>query len=144
MRKKAHAKLSSCLGLTIERFCLQENVLVFLHGFLGSSEDWIPIMKSISGSARCISIDLPGHGESMFQKSDSGEAAQDPTLSIEIVAHVLSALLLQISSERITLVGYSMGARIALYMALKFPDMVHLNTIFLFSIDVTVQAIVFH
>lgn len=80
----------------------------------------------------------------MFQKSDSGEAAQDPTLSIEIVAHALSALLLQISSERITLVGYSMGARIALYMALKFPDMVHLNTIFLFSIDVTVQAIVFH
>ncbi|XP_065879910.1 protein PHYLLO, chloroplastic isoform X2 [Euphorbia lathyris] len=43
------------------------NVLIFLHGFLGTGEDWISIMKTISGSARCISIDLPGHGGSKMQ-----------------------------------------------------------------------------
>nr|GMD80396.1 protein PHYLLO, chloroplastic isoform X1 [Ipomoea batatas] len=43
------------------------NVIVFLHGFLGTGEDWIPIMKAMSGSARCISIDLPGHGRSKLQ-----------------------------------------------------------------------------
>ncbi|XP_028062359.1 protein PHYLLO, chloroplastic-like [Camellia sinensis] len=36
----------------------KNNVLVFLHGFLGTVEDWIPIMKAISGSARCIAVDL--------------------------------------------------------------------------------------
>lgn len=100
-------------------------MVVFLHGFLGSSEDWIPIMKAVSGSARCISIDLPGHGESRV-KSSNGEA-QGPRLSIENVAKILSKTLDQISSEKVTLVGYSMGARIALYMALKFAEKVQDN-----------------
>lgn len=101
---------------------IQDNLVVFLHGFLGSSEDWIPIMKGVSGSARCISVDLPGLGESRVKSSD-GEAWQ-PQLSIEVVANILSKTLQQVSSEKVTLVGYSMGARIALYMALKFSDKV--------------------
>lgn len=32
---------------------VDNNVVMFLHGFLGTSEDWIPIMKAISGCARC-------------------------------------------------------------------------------------------
>ncbi|PKI64425.1 hypothetical protein CRG98_015150 [Punica granatum] len=99
-----------------------DNVVVFLHGFLGRSEDWIPIMKGVSGSARCISIDLPGHGESRV-KSSNGEA-RDLQLSIEVVANILSKTLEQVSQEKVTIVGYSMGARIALYMALKFSDKV--------------------
>ncbi|XP_048134973.1 protein PHYLLO, chloroplastic isoform X3 [Rhodamnia argentea] len=100
----------------------QDNVLVFLHGFLGTCEEWIPIMKAISGSARCISIDLPGHGNSVGQSCATEEAAEKPRLSIEIVADVLCNLLQQITSKKIILIGYSMGARISLYMTLKFTD----------------------
>ncbi|KAK4779911.1 hypothetical protein SAY87_016017 [Trapa incisa] len=104
-----------------------DNVVVFLHGFLGSSEDWMAIMKGISGSARCISIDLPGHGESRV-KSSNGKA-WGQRLSIEVVASIVLKTMEQISSEKVTLVGYSMGARITLFMALKYADKVKGATI---------------
>lgn len=103
---------------------IQDNILLFLHGFLGTGEEWIPIMKAVSGSARCISIDLPGHGGSKMQ-NHVAKATQEITLSIDVVADVLYKLIEQITPGKVTLVGYSMGARIALYMALRFSDKVH-------------------
>ena len=100
-------------------------MIVFLHGFLGTNEEWVPIMNAISGSARCVSVDLPGHGVTKMKNRDDDKAAQQPTLSIEIVANLLFKLIEHITPGKVTLVGYSMGARIALYMALKFSDKVH-------------------
>ncbi|KAL7171373.1 hypothetical protein ACSBR2_036094 [Camellia fascicularis] len=97
----------------------ENNVLVFLHGFLGTGEDWIPIMKAISGSARCIAVDLPGHGRSKMQNYGIREASQERSLSIEVVADILQKLIQNSTPGKVTLVGYSMGARIALYMALR-------------------------
>lgn len=101
------------------------NVLLFLHGFLGSSEDWLPIMKGLSRSAKCISVDLPGHGKSKIHSRDGVKAAEDVSLSIEVVAAVLSQLIDKIAPGKVTLVGYSMGARIALYMALRFSGKIN-------------------
>ncbi|CAN1297759.1 Protein PHYLLO, chloroplastic, partial [Linum perenne] len=95
-----------------------DNVVIFLHGFLGTGEDWIPIMKAISGSARCISVDLPGHGETKVQN-------QDQTWSIERVSDVLYKLIEDLTPGSVTLVGYSMGARIALHMALRHDDKIN-------------------
>lgn len=39
--------------------------LLFLHGFMGGAEDWEPIMLSMAHAARCIAVDLPGHGGSL-------------------------------------------------------------------------------
>ncbi|KAH9772162.1 protein PHYLLO [Citrus sinensis] len=104
-----------------QRIDIQDNILLFLHGFLGTGEEWIPIMKAVSGSARCISIDLPGHGGSKMQ-NHVAKATQEITLSIDVIADVLYKLIEQITPGKVTLVGYSMGARIALYMALRFSD----------------------
>ncbi|XP_015952579.1 protein PHYLLO, chloroplastic isoform X1 [Arachis duranensis] len=97
-----------------------DNVLVFLHGFLGAGEDWSPIMKSFSGSARCISVDLPGHGKSIIHGVN--DACEEPLLSMEIIANIFHQLLHHITPGKVTLVGYSMGARIALYLALRFSS----------------------
>ncbi|VVA98761.1 unnamed protein product [Arabis nemorensis] len=97
------------------------NVVLFLHGFLGTGEEWIPIMKGISGSARCISVDIPGHGSSRVQ-SHASETQQVPTFSMEMIAKTLYKLIEQITPGKVTVVGYSMGARIALYMALRFSN----------------------
>ncbi|KAH9707752.1 protein PHYLLO [Citrus sinensis] len=120
-----------------QRIDIQDNILLFLHGFLGTGEEWIPIMKAVSGSARCISIDLPGHGGSKMQnhvakatqeittkatQEITTKATQEITLSIDVIADVLYKLIEQITPGKVTLVGYSMGARIALYMALRFSD----------------------
>ncbi|OAY31236.2 hypothetical protein MANES_14G092500v8 [Manihot esculenta] len=101
-----------------------DNVVIFLHGFLGTGEDWISIMKAISGSARCISIDLPGHGGSKIQNCGCEEAKEEATLSVEMVAHILYKLIPDITPKKVAIVGYSMGARIALRMALRHSDKV--------------------
>lgn len=104
---------------------MQKNVLVFLHGFLGTGEDWMPIMKALSGSARCISVDLPGHGESRIRNHGIWETKREPSLSIEVVADIVNKLIDNITPGKVTLVGYSMGARTALYMALRCSTKVH-------------------
>ncbi|KAJ7943266.1 protein PHYLLO, chloroplastic [Quillaja saponaria] len=99
-----------------------DNILVFLHGFLGTGEDWISIMKALSGSARCIAVDLPGHGGSTIQSHGLKDGRQAPCLSLEIIADALLKLINHITPGKVIFVGYSMGARIALYMALNFSD----------------------
>eukprot|EP00257_Ricinus_communis_P024903 XP_025012317.1 protein PHYLLO, chloroplastic isoform X2 [Ricinus communis] len=99
-----------------------DNVVLFLHGFLGTGEDWVPIMKAISGSARCISIDLPGHGGSKISNCGAKESNKESALSVELVADLLYKLIQHLTPGKISLVGYSMGARIALHMALKHED----------------------
>ncbi|WP_371826140.1 alpha/beta fold hydrolase [Photobacterium sp. GJ3] len=45
-------------------------VLVFLHGLLGSGEDWRTCARSLS-DFRSIALDLPGHGRSVAVDCDS-------------------------------------------------------------------------
>ncbi|WJX87640.1 hypothetical protein P8452_69808 [Trifolium repens] len=115
-----HNNLSCSFEVCETGLKTNDNILLFLHGFLGSGEDWITIMKTFSESARCISIDLPGHGKSTLHgvKSATGE----PCFSLELVADILHKIIHHVAPAKVTLVGYSMGARIALYMALRFSS----------------------
>ncbi|XP_057995658.1 protein PHYLLO, chloroplastic [Hevea brasiliensis] len=99
-----------------------DNVVLFLHGFLETGEDWMSIMKAISGSARCISIDLPGQGGSKMQNC---EAKQEATLSVEIVAHKFYKVIQGITPRKIVVVGYSMGAMIVSWTALRHVDKIN-------------------
>lgn len=115
----------SCSFQVLEVGKVEENtVFVFLHGFLGCGEDWIPIMKALSTTARCISIDLPGHGRSIIDGHVQTETRQGRHVSIEAVASILSKLISEITHRRVILIGYSMGARIALYSALRCGNQV--------------------
>ncbi|XP_050226145.1 protein PHYLLO, chloroplastic isoform X2 [Mercurialis annua] len=99
-----------------------DNIVLFLHGFLGTGEDWIPIMKALSISARCIAVDLPGHGGSKIQRIGGKQSEQQAALSIEIVTDLLNKLIQHLSPGKVSIVGYSMGARIALHMAMRHGD----------------------
>lgn len=101
-----------------------EEVLVFLHGFLGTARDYIPIMKAMSRSTRCIAIDLPGHGGSRLLSQSCNGDSQRLRLSVELISNLLCKLVDKINLRNIILVGYSMGARIALYMALNLSNKV--------------------
>ncbi|MCO5559536.1 hypothetical protein L7F22_013137 [Adiantum nelumboides] len=100
-------------------------VLVFFHGFLGTSRDWVPIMQALSVSNRCISLDLPGHGKTSIREPKlsnlttlDGLRKVNP-FSMGSIAEALNVLLAELCPKKVTLVGYSMGARLALYMALR-------------------------
>ena len=50
------------------------STFVFLHGFLGAAEDWLPVMESLAAAGhRCLAIDLPAHGAT--QLSGPGTAS---------------------------------------------------------------------
>ncbi|KAG6426170.1 hypothetical protein SASPL_110388 [Salvia splendens] len=76
------------------------SAVMFLHGFLGTSGDWIPIMKAISSSTRSIAIDLPGHGGSKLQYHGENDSDR-PNLSIDVMAEVLHKVLKTLTHGKI-------------------------------------------
>jgi 2-succinyl-6-hydroxy-2,4-cyclohexadiene-1-carboxylate synthase len=92
--------------------------VVFLHGFLGSGSDWVPIARQLENEYCCILVDLPGHGESDIEANDN------PDL---FFTETVDALAMELSRseapEPCFLVGYSMGGRIALSLLLRHPKL---------------------
>ncbi len=88
--------------------------VLFLHGFLGSSDDWRDVTNAVGDRGFCITPDLPGHG------GLQGLAPESYTIegSARAVIHTLDDL----EVERPVIVGYSMGGRLALYLALRYPE----------------------
>ena len=88
--------------------------VLFLHGFMGSSADWNDVVAAIGDRAFCIALDLPGHGASLGLKPDA--------YTLEETARTVVRTLDELEVERAVIVGYSMGGRLALYLALRYPE----------------------
>jgi len=88
--------------------------IVSLHGFMGSSADWRKVTTALEGRHRCIAVDLPGHGAST--------GCPPGAYIIGGAARALLGLLDDLGVERPVISGYSMGGRLALYLALRHPD----------------------
>ncbi|PZC48552.1 MAG: 2-succinyl-5-enolpyruvyl-6-hydroxy-3-cyclohexene-1-carboxylate synthase [Chloroflexi bacterium] len=84
--------------------------LLALHGFTGSCESWRPFRDAWPGM-RLLAPDLPGHGRSL-----------DVPATIPATVEALLALLDARGLARVALLGYSMGGRIALRLALQAPE----------------------
>ncbi len=92
--------------------------IVFLHGFLGSGSDWLPIARQLQDEYCSLMIDLPGHGESDI------EANGNPDLFFTATVDALAMELSRSAApEPCFLVGYSMGGRIALSLLLRHPEL---------------------
>lgn len=86
--------------------------VVLLHGFLGSGHDWRQLSERyLAQDFFCVMPTLPGHPEN---------PPPDP-LNFDVVVDSLHICLRQLGLDRVTLVGYSMGGRLALFFALKYP-----------------------
>lgn len=92
--------------------------VVFLHGFLGHPEEWAPFMRAFAAAGhRCVALNLPGHGSTV-------DAKEQGAYSLEATAEAVAAALGILNVERCTVVGYSLGARLALLLAAKWPAVV--------------------
>src|SRR3712207_6455510 len=83
----------------------RSRAVLFLHGFLGSSADWRRVTSALGDQAFCIAVDLPGHGSSLALPADS--------YTIEGATRAVIETLDRLEVERPTVVGYSMGGRLA-------------------------------
>ncbi|MGB8701813.1 MAG: alpha/beta fold hydrolase, partial [Thermosynechococcaceae cyanobacterium] len=46
--------------------------LLFLHGFMGSSEEFVPIMERLATYFYSVAVDLPGHGQTEVLFPETG------------------------------------------------------------------------
>jgi 2-succinyl-6-hydroxy-2,4-cyclohexadiene-1-carboxylate synthase len=87
---------------------------VLLHGFTGSKDGWQTLRRALARRRRVVAVDLPGHGGT----AASAEPSAD---SLAATAELIVQTLDSIDIRRFSLLGYSMGGRIALGVALDFP-----------------------
>jgi 2-succinyl-6-hydroxy-2,4-cyclohexadiene-1-carboxylate synthase len=81
--------------------------VVLLHGFTQTRQSWRRTIAALGGRYRALAPDLPGHGQASERRPASFTAC--------------AAYVRALAGDRFTLVGYSMGGRIALYTALALP-----------------------
>jgi 2-succinyl-6-hydroxy-2,4-cyclohexadiene-1-carboxylate synthase len=84
--------------------------VVLLHGFTHTGRSWDPVVAALGESYTAIAPDIRGHGD----------ASGAEPVTLEAVIGDIDEL----APERFTLVGYSMGGRIALHAALGLGERV--------------------
>ena len=85
--------------------------LVFLHYFGGSAASWRWVAERLADRYRCVAINLPGFGG----------APALPAPSITGFADYTREVLQSLGIESYTLVGHSMGGKVALQAAADAP-----------------------
>lgn len=91
--------------------------IVFLHGFTGSWRSWESVIKLLPIDINYISIDLMGHGSTEVSSNPERYQMKEQILDLE-------EFFSEVQLARFSLVGYSMGGRIALAYALGHPQQV--------------------
>lgn len=109
---------TSNVKINVEHFPSLEKAAPFvflLHGFTGSSEDWLEIIPQLNPKYSYAAVDLIVHGKS--------ECPDDAKLySAESITQQLDEVINQFTKNKIILIGYSMGGRAALTYAVNHPE----------------------
>lgn len=86
--------------------------MLLLHGFTGSGRNWEELASKLRGW-QIVAPDLPGHG-----------GTEAPAGAMPVVAKDLVSLLDALSIDQALVIGYSMGGRLALHLAVEAPERV--------------------
>jgi pimeloyl-ACP methyl ester carboxylesterase len=90
--------------------------LVLLHGaFSAIGTSFEALLPSLAKTRQVIGFELQAHGRT---------ADIDRPLSLEQMADDIAAAIRQLGIERADIFGYSMGAAVALHLAIRHPDVV--------------------
>ena len=86
-------------------------IIVLLHGGGANVHWWDHLAPGWAGSHRIVALDFRGHGD-----SDHPEEREVGAFNVD-----LDALVAHLGTERVVLVGHSMGAHVALDHASRYP-----------------------
>jgi len=89
--------------------------IVLIHGLFGSLENLNMVAKSLSQHYCVTSIDVRNHGSSFHQQD----------MDYQVLAQDVINLLDMLSIEHCHILGHSMGGKIAMKIALSFPQRVN-------------------
>lgn len=101
-----------------------ENIII-LHGLMGMSDNWMHIARKLSKTHHVFIPDLPNHGNSSDDEVFSYESMLDAFLNWKK----------ELGIEKATVIGHSMGGKLAMKLALEHPDFVEK----LFVLDISMR-----
>jgi pimeloyl-ACP methyl ester carboxylesterase len=89
--------------------------LVLLHGGVGASEMFAPILTALASGRQDIAVDLQAHGRT---------ADIDRPLRFELMADDIAALVKHLGLQKVDVLGFSLGGGVALRTAIQHPEVV--------------------
>ena len=92
-----------------------EQAVVLLHGFGGDKDNWLFNLDALAEGRSVYALDLPGHGESDKAVADGSVAG---------LAGTVIRFLDAVGLDQVDLVGHSMGAAVAMSVAVATPGRV--------------------
>jgi len=100
------------LKLSYREFGEGDDVLVILHGLLGSSQNWQRAAKELAKQYRVLAVDQRNHGDSPHTETHTIADLREDTKDF----------LDQHQLERVHLLGHSMGGQAAMEFAYQYPE----------------------
>ncbi len=88
------------------------NPLVILHGLYGSSDNWMTVGRHLSSNFKVILVDQRNHGRS----------PHSPNHTYKLMVQDLVELLDDLSIDKATIIGHSMGGKVAMLFASLNPQ----------------------
>lgn len=98
------------------------SALVFLHGFVGHADSWQPVLQLLSPNQRTLLPLLLGHQRAPQPLTLDSEQL-DPATSFQREVARLAELIAAAQLTDVHLVGYSLGARLALGLLTQHPKL---------------------
>ena len=86
--------------------------VVFVHGLFGQGRNWTTIARGLADAHRVTLLDLPDHGHSPWT---------DRVDYVDMASRLADEL--EQFGEPVTLVGHSMGGKVAMQLALRRPEL---------------------
>ena len=90
------------------------NTLIVLHGLMGSMDNWRAIQLALASHGRVVCLDLANHGKSPHIE----------TFTLQSMAKDVCETMDDLGIERSYVMGHSLGGKVAMLMASKWPERV--------------------
>lgn len=88
--------------------------LIVMHGVFGSSDNWQTVGKEFANEYKVYLVDLRNHGKSPHSNTFTYDTMADDIVELMAAEGISSCYLL----------GHSMGGKVAMNLASRFPDRV--------------------
>ena len=88
--------------------------VILMHGMFGSLSNLGNLARALAGSYRVISVDLRNHGDSPHEQR----------MDLQVMAEDIIELMDKLDIPSSTLIGHSLGGKVAMQVAMSQPDRV--------------------
>ncbi|MEW9799560.1 alpha/beta fold hydrolase [Alteromonas sp. CYL-A6] len=100
------------LNYSVSKQRTSDDWVVLIHGLFGDADNLSMVRKALEQDMNVLSIDLPDHGGSPWEDA----------FSLTVAVNKLLALLDELALDTVSLLGHSLGGKVAMLTALTAPD----------------------